>query len=116
MHAGDVFARKGPPLLDANNGGSGLAIGDTLAKAHATIKNVDQIITGHSDVMTWQDLDEYARFNKDFVTFVTAAMKAGKSADAAAAEYAIPAAYKGYTPNADQTKSNVAVVYKELGK
>jgi len=39
-------------------------------------------------------------------------MKSGKTADAAAAEYTIPAAYEGYTPNADQTKSNVAVIYK----
>src|SRR5881628_1691616 len=46
MHAGDIFARKGPPLLDANNSGSGVAIGETLAKAHAAIRNVDQIITG----------------------------------------------------------------------
>jgi len=43
-------------------------------------------------------------------------MKSGKTADAAAAEYTIPAAYEGYTPNADQTKSNVAVIYKELAK
>jgi cyclase len=116
MHAGDIFARKGPPLLDANNGGSGVAIGDTLAKAHAAIKGVDRIITGHSDVMTWADLDEYAKFNKEFLAWVTAAMKSGKAPDAAAAEYRIPAAYKGYTPNADQTKSNVAVIYKELAK
>src|SRR5207247_35936 len=65
MHAGDIFARKGAPLLDANNGGSGLLIGDTLAKAAAGIKNVDSIITGHSTVMTWSDLREYAQFNKD---------------------------------------------------
>lgn len=116
MHAGDIFARKGPPLLDSNNGGSGTAIGDTLSKAHSTIKGVDRIITGHSDVMTWTDLDEYARFNKDFLTWTTAAMKAGKSVDAAAAEYSIPAAYKGYTPNADQIKQNVGVIYKELQK
>src|SRR5215510_5627923 len=116
MHAGDIFARKGPPLLDSNNGGSGVAIGETLSKAHDNIKGVDRIITGHSDVMTWADLDEYAKFNKDFLTWVTAAMKSGKSADAASSEYAIPAAYKGYTPNADQTKSNVAVIYKELAK
>ena len=116
MHAGDVFARKGPPLLDANNGGSGVAIGDTLARAHASVKGVDRVITGHSDVMTWADLDEYGRFNKDFLAQVTAAMKAGKSAEAAAAEYKIPDAYKGYTPNADQTKSNFAVIYKELAK
>src|SRR5215831_14695302 len=67
MHAGDVFARKGPPLLDANNGGSGMDIGDTLARAAAGIKNVDRIITGHSTVMTWKDLGEYAQFNKDFL-------------------------------------------------
>jgi glyoxylase-like metal-dependent hydrolase (beta-lactamase superfamily II) len=116
MHAGDIFARKGPPLLDANNGGSGVSIGETLAKAHTGIKGVDRVITGHSDVMTWSDLDEYGRFNRDFLAWVTAAKLAGKSADAAAAEYTIPGAYKGYTPNADQTKSNVAVIYKELTK
>jgi len=116
MHAGDIFARKGPPLLDANNGGSGVAIGDTLAKAHASIKGVDRIITGHSDVMTWADLDEYAKFNKEFLAWVTAAMKSGKTADAASSEYMIPPEYKGYTPNADQTKSNIAVLYKELAK
>lgn len=116
MHAGDIFARKGLPLLDANNGGSGIEIGDTLAKAHAGIKGVDRVITGHSDVMTWSDLDEYANFNKEFLAWVTAAMKSGKTADAAASEYSIPATYKGYTPNADQTKSNVAVIYKELAK
>jgi hypothetical protein len=66
--------------------------------------------------MTWADLDEYARFNKDFLAWATAAMKSGKTADAASAEYAIPATYKGYAPNADQTKSNVAVIYKELAK
>jgi hypothetical protein len=43
-------------------------------------------------------------------------MKSGKTADAASSEYMIPPAYKGYTPNADQTKSNIAVIYKELAK
>ena len=116
MHAGDIFARKGPPLLDANNGGSGVAIGETLAKAHSTIKGVDRIITGHSTVMTWADLDEYARFNKDFLAWVQAEKKAGKTPEAAAAEYAIPATYKDYTANADQSKQNITVVYKELSK
>ena len=35
MHAGDIFSGKNLPLLDANNGGSGVEIGDTLAKAAA---------------------------------------------------------------------------------
>src|SRR5437867_9806579 len=33
MHAGDIFSGKNLPLLDANNGGSGVMIGDTLGKA-----------------------------------------------------------------------------------
>ena len=35
VHAGDIFSGKNLPLLDANNGGSGVEIGDTLAKAHS---------------------------------------------------------------------------------
>jgi cyclase len=116
MHAGDIFARKGPPLLDANNSGSGVAIGETLAKAHAGIKDIDQIITGHSTVMTWADLKEYSEFNKAFLAWVQLEMKSGKSVDAAAAEYAIPQTYKDYTPNAAQTKTNIGVVYNELKK
>ena len=36
VHAGDIFSGKNLPLLDANNGGSGVEIGDTLTKAHST--------------------------------------------------------------------------------
>jgi cyclase len=116
MHAGDIFARKGPPLLDANNGGSGVAIGDTLAKAAAGIKAVDSVITGHSTVMTWADLQEYARFNQDFLEWVRAEMKAGKTVEAAAAEYKIPEKYAGYTDNPERVKLNVGVIYDELKK
>src|SRR5215467_1952966 len=41
MHAGDIFSGKNLPLLDYNNGGTGVEIGDSLMKAHDTIKNVD---------------------------------------------------------------------------
>ena len=115
MHAGDIFARKAPPLLDTNNGGSGVAIGDTLAKAAAGVKgNVDTVITGHSTLMTWADLEEYARYNKDFLAWAQAEMKAGKSVEAAAAEYKVPEKYAGYTTNADRVKANVGVIYDEL--
>jgi len=116
MHAGDIFARKGPPLLDANNGGSGVQIPVSLAKAAATIKNVDTIITGHSTVMTFDDLKQYADFNKDFLGWVQAEMTAGKSVDDAAAEYRIPGKYAGYTNNPAQVKTNVGVIYNELKK
>jgi cyclase len=116
MHAGDMFARKAPPLLDANNGGSGVAIGDTLSRVASGIKGVDSVITGHSTVMTWADLEEFARFNQDFLEWVRAQVKAGKTAEAAAAEYKLPEKYTGYTNNPDRVKLNVGVIYDELKK
>src|SRR5262245_26680618 len=34
VHAGDIFSGKNLPLLDANNGGSAVEIGNSLSKAH----------------------------------------------------------------------------------
>jgi glyoxylase-like metal-dependent hydrolase (beta-lactamase superfamily II) len=113
-HAGDIFSGKNIPLLDANNGGSGVAIGDTLAKAAKSLKNIDTIITGHSTTMTMADLAEYAEFNKDFMKDVQAAKKAGKSADDVAASWKIPEKYKGYAaPVAARLKANVQIVMDE---
>jgi glyoxylase-like metal-dependent hydrolase (beta-lactamase superfamily II) len=114
MHAGDIFSGKNIPLLDGNNGGSGVAIGDTLAKAASSVKNVDSIITGHSTVMTMKDLSEYAEFNREFLAAVQAGKKAGKSADAIAAGWSIPAKYTGYAaPQAARLKANVELIFSE---
>ena len=115
-HAGDIFAGKSLPLLDTNNGGSGVEIGDSLAKAHAGIKNVDTIITGHSTLMNWNDLAEYAQFNKDFVAAVQSAMKAGKSADEIAASWKPADKYAGYAVTEARLKANATVVVNELKK
>jgi glyoxylase-like metal-dependent hydrolase (beta-lactamase superfamily II) len=113
-HAGDIFSGKNIPLLDANNGGSGVAIGETLAKASKSLKNIDTIITGHSTTMTMADLAEYAEFNKDFMRDVQAAKKAGKSADDVAGSWKIPEKYKGYAaPAAARLKANVQIVMDE---
>jgi glyoxylase-like metal-dependent hydrolase (beta-lactamase superfamily II) len=119
VHAGDIFSGKNLPLLDANNGGSGVLIGETLAKAHQKLKNIDTIITGHSTTMTMADLAEYAEFNKDFMKDVQAAKKAGKSVDQIAASWKIPAKYKGYTDPAStpqqvaRLKANIQIVFDE---
>ena len=115
MHAGDIFSGKNVPLLDAINGGSGVAIPDTLAKAFSSVKNVDTIITGHSTQMTMSDLKDYADFNRDFLMAVQEGKKAGKSVDDIANSWKIPARYTGYaTPAETRLKSNVQVVYDEL--
>jgi hypothetical protein len=114
MHAGDVFSGKNLPLLDANNGGSGVFIPDTLGKAASTIKNIDTIITGHSTAMTMNDLKDYADFNRDFLTAVRDAKKAGKSVDDVVSSWKIPAKYTGYDIQQARLKANVQVIFDEL--
>jgi cyclase len=117
MHAGDAFAGKATPFVDGNNGGSGLEYGKTVAKA-AAVRNVDTIITGHSTLMTPADAKEFADFNNDFAAWGQAQMKAGKTVEAAAAEYKLPDWYKarGYTVGGRGVAGNLQVIYAELGK
>jgi cyclase len=115
LHAGDAFAAKQPPIMDANNGGSGVDYPETVAKAYATIKNVDTIINGHlPDTTTLADLKEYEEYMRDFVTYAQTQMKAGKSVDDASAGYKVPDRFKGYTAAPARVKSDVQVIYDEL--
>ena len=99
-HIGDLFASKGLPLVDGDNGGSVLHYHETLNKAHDGIKNVDTLINGHSNTTTtWADLKTYADFNHDFLTWAQAELKSGKTAKDAAADWKLPAKYEalGYS-------------------
>ena len=121
MHAGDIFSGKNLPLLDANNGGTGLEIGNTLAKAHAGVKGVESIITGHSTVMTMADLKEYADFNREFAQFVQEGKKAGRTPGQIAESWKMPDKYKGYASILDKEGkpiprilTNVEVIFDEI--
>ena len=120
MHVGDIFAWKALPYVDADNGGSVIEQPKTLAKAIATVKNVDTIINGHTPVSTWNDLKEYAAFTKEFATFAESEMKAGKTVDQAAAEYKLNPKYKGYVvsvnPAFGGAKANLQIAYDEMKK
>ncbi|OFV92291.1 MAG: hypothetical protein A3G76_15385 [Acidobacteria bacterium RIFCSPLOWO2_12_FULL_65_11] len=120
MHAGDMFAWKALPLVDRMNGGSAVDYPQTLAKAVATVKNIDTIITGHTPLMTPRDLQEYADFNKDFVAWAQGEMKAGTTVEQAAADYKVPAKYRGYTAVVTDgfggVRANVQAVYDESKK
>jgi glyoxylase-like metal-dependent hydrolase (beta-lactamase superfamily II) len=113
-HTGDLFARRGAPLIDMNNGGSGVEYPDTLAKAAAGIKDVDTVIPGHSPVTDWQTFREYGEFNRDFLAAVQAAVKAGKTADEAASSLQLPDRWKDY--DMTRAKDNVPKIYSELKK
>lgn len=120
MHAGDMFAWKALPYIDTDNGGSVVAHAQTLEKAVATVKNVDTVITGHTPVLAWNDLTEYARFNREFVVWARSQFKAGKTVEQAAAEYKVPAGYKGYVASANPqfggATANLQIIYAELKK
>ncbi|HEV8315953.1 MAG TPA: MBL fold metallo-hydrolase [Vicinamibacterales bacterium] len=134
-HVGDLFASKAAPVIDTANGGSGVAYPETLAKAVASIKGISRVITGHTGIpdsyagagrrstertdprrryMTWNDLQEYADFNRDFLSAVRAAMQAGKTAEQAAASLGLPDRYKEY--DMTRARANVEAIYAEVKK
>jgi glyoxylase-like metal-dependent hydrolase (beta-lactamase superfamily II) len=119
MHAGDMFAWKALPFVDADNGGSVVEQPDSLAKA-AAVANVDTVIGGHIPVGTINDLKEYAAFTRDFVDFARASLKAGKTAEQAAGEYKVNPRFKGYAasinPAFGGALPNLQIAYRELGK
>jgi glyoxylase-like metal-dependent hydrolase (beta-lactamase superfamily II) len=116
MHAGDVFANKGQPLIDRNNGGSGVAYPETIRRATASIKNVDTVITGHSTVMKWQDLVNYGEFNKLFLEHAKASLAAGKTAEQAMADFKLPEKFKDYNIAGGRggPGGNFNVIFEEL--
>ena len=119
MHVGDMFAWKALPYIDPD-GGSVVEHPKSLAKAIATVKNVDTIINGHIPVGTWNDLREFQRFTADFAAYAERSAKAGKSAEQAAKEYTIDPKYKGYVASVNPmfggAQPNLEIAYKELKK
>jgi cyclase len=116
MHTGDAFPNKGVPIMDANNGGSGVEYADTIAKA-AALANIDTVITGHANAtLTMADVKEYADFNRAFVDHVRAAKKAGQTIEQAL-DWKVPERFlkNGYSqPAADALRSNTQVVWSEI--
>jgi cyclase len=130
LHTGDAFALKIVPLIDANNGGSGVEYPKTIAKAAAALKNIDIVITGHNPAtLTMADLKTYADFTREFVQTAQAAKKAGRTIDDVVNSWKIPERFQkdGYlTPEGIQQlirqpvetqtarlRSNVEVIWSE---
>jgi cyclase len=115
MHTGDVFPNKGLPIMDKQNGGSGVEYANTVRKAVAGVKNVDTLINGHTPAQTTPaDMREFADFVSDFVAHVQAAKKAGKTAADAVKEWTNPAKYTGYgAPIAARATAYAQVIMDE---
>ena len=116
MHAGDMFPGKQIPIMDKNNGGCGVDYATTLRLAHATVTDVDTIITGHSGQMTREDLSQMADFVSSFVGAVKLAKERGQTA-AQFAESWVPAPRfrPDFTvPPPARLQAYVQVIYDEI--
>jgi cyclase len=116
IHTGDLFANKGTPFMDGNNGGSGVDYPETLAKAAKGIRDVETVIPGHSGVTDWATFVEFGEFVRAFVSNVQTAAKAGKTPDQALSELKLPEKFSAYTVQNQRTKGNIELIYKELGR
>ena len=118
LHMADVFANKGLPGMDSNNGGTGIGYADTLTKAadFADKNNVEKIVNGHNETTTTRaDLREFISYVKDFVTAVQEGRRSGKTVDEVAAAWKTPAKYTGYEamPVLVRVKADADLIFKE---
>jgi glyoxylase-like metal-dependent hydrolase (beta-lactamase superfamily II) len=116
MHSGDAFANTAQPFIDRDNGGSGLAFGETLGKAAKGIPNVTTVIPGHSAVTTWQTFVDFGEFNRLFAEHARASLKAGKTPEQAMMDFKLPEKFKGYnlTGGRGGPGGNFNMIYTEL--
>ena len=115
MHTGDAFHTRDLPIMDKNNGGSGVEFSRTLARAADAAKDVDTIINGHNATTTTvADLRTQSAFIADFVTFVQNAKRSGKTVDDVVKTWATPARYTGYAmPQEARVRADAQVIWDE---
>ena len=118
LHAGDAFPGKGVPPLDANNGASGVEYPRTIAKAIATLKDIDTVITGHyQTTLTMADVKTFGDFVREFVEAVQSTKHAGRTIDDFVREWKIPERFvtEGYasTEHLRSIKPDVEVIWNE---
>ena len=118
MHAGDVFAGKTTPIIDANNGGSAVEYGKTLAKAR-----IDHQERGHHHHRA-QPADDAGRSEGVRGTSTTTSSRGCRTRSRPARPSTPPrpstscrTQYKGYTVSTflGGIKNNIQVAYTELG-
>ena len=114
LQTGDMFPWRDAPFLDRNNGGSGLALPDTLERLINTVTDIDTVVPGHIPVTTPGDLRQFQRFTYDLREAVRNARNTGKSVEQAVASIDLTAQYHGY--NTNRMAAAIGVIYDELGQ
>ena len=124
MSAGDVYPWKAAPVVDDANGGSAVALPDTLEQVIRTVKGVDTVIPGHMALATWADFVEFGEFNRQLLTAARAGKAAGRTVDQALAGLKLPPRFDAYLANQplkgleflgtarERARINIELVYK----
>jgi cyclase len=112
LHIADMFPGKELPIMDANNGGTGVGYADTLSKALGFAeKNADVIVNGHNNTTsTNADLKNYIQFIRGYVKDVQDAKKSGKTAEDFASSWKPPT---GYTAQPARVRSDAQLIFTE---
>lgn len=112
LHVADVFPGKELPIMDSNNGGTGVGYADTLAKVSSFAeKNADVIVNGHSTTTsTNPDLKDYIQFIRTFVKDVQDAKRSGKTVDEVLSSWKPPA---GYNAQMARIRTDTQLIYDE---
>ncbi len=118
LHAGDVFAYKAVAPLDANNGASGAAYPQTIARAVAELAEIETVVSGHyPTTLVMSDLETYGGFIGEFVRGVRAARRAGGTIDEFVRAWRIPERFldQGYvdTTHLRPIRPDVEVIWNE---
>lgn len=129
-YLGDLFPSNALPVIDAANGGSGVAFAETLERTVAGITGVDRVVTGHGPAPStyagrgrrddrsgrgrpnWDDLAEYAAFVRAFTDAVEEAYREGKTVEQAVDSLQLPERFADYA--LDRARTNIEVIYDEL--
>ena len=106
---GDLFPGKSVPLIDRDNGGSAVALPDSLDKAVALLGSVQPpikfVLPGRQDpppgpyVPRWlmlRDISDYAEFTRVLLDSVRASAEAGRTVEEAVANLRVPAKFEKY--------------------
>ena len=112
LQTGDMFPWRDAPFLDTSNGGSGVALPDSLSQVIATIEGVDTVVPGHIPVTTWASFQEFQRFTADLLDAVRTAKSTGLGVDAVVDGIDLSAGYPDY--DSTRVEAAVRVIYDEL--
>ena len=113
LHTGDLFV-GGSPLIDYNNGGSGLEWPETIA--HATKLDFDRVIPGHGPISAKPDLAKWGEAFGAARQLVSEMKRQGKSKEEVVAAFNtedVPA-WKPAAPIASRQWRSVAGYYDEV--